>query len=212
MEKKKNKKTVAFDFDKTLTLKDTNLDFFKFAGKKQKLFELRFSIFFLFKVLRRMRLISNTYLKNLGILLFLKNYSREEYISVARDFARVIQLNHKVKEILHEYRSEKHHVIIITASLSDYVRPLFPNIEIIGSEIDFSNGKLKLKKHCYKEYKIECLKNAGTKKIDVLYTDSLSDIPLVKISSKIYLVTKHKLIPCSSEKEFIKTKKNIKNV
>lgn len=197
-------KVVVFDFDKTLTTKDTNLGFYKFAGRQQPLFVFKLLIYFGLLLFRKLRLVSNTRLKNLGLYLFLKNKNENDIVLLSENYSKFIELNMLVKDQLIIHKNESDRVVIATASLSSYVRPIFPEIEVVGSELDFTCNRIKLKTHCYSQKKVDCLNLIGIKKIDILYTDSLSDMPVAKISNIINLVKRGEIIQCNSFKDFVK--------
>ena len=67
------KKIVVYDFDKTLTYKDTLFGFFKFATKKNILYPYKLSIYVLYMILTKSNFITNSKLKDIGIKLFLTN-------------------------------------------------------------------------------------------------------------------------------------------
>jgi HAD superfamily phosphoserine phosphatase-like hydrolase len=195
-------KIVVFDFDKTLTLKDTNLGFYLFAGKKQSFFIIKLIIYFGLMLFRKLRLISNSRLKNFGLYLFLRDKDEKSILTISENYSKCIKMNTIVKDMLQVHKKDNDRVIISTASLSSYVRPIFPEIEVVGSELDFTSMHIKLKTHCYKQKKVEYLNSIGIKKIDIFYTDSLSDLPMVMIAKKIILVKKNEIIAFNSVNDF----------
>lgn len=200
--KKNNNKVVVFDFDKTLTLRDSNFGFFKFAGKQQQFFTIRLLIYFGLLAFRKLKLLSNTKLKNLGLSLFLSKKSESDVLFISEEYAKTIQLNNCVKDILLSQHKTGARVVIATASLTTYVKPIFPEIEVAGSELVYTSKQMRLKNHCNKQKKVECLNKMGIYKINVLFTDSISDLPLAKISDEIYLVKNNKLVHCCSLNDF----------
>jgi HAD superfamily phosphoserine phosphatase-like hydrolase len=205
MKKNADRKVIVFDFDKTLTLRDTNWGYFKFAGKQQHLYTVRLIIYLGFLVLRKLKLISNIKLKNIGLSLFLSKKSEKDVLMISEEYAKTIEINNIVKDILKSYHKAGIRVVIATASLTAYVKPIFPEIEVVGSELEYTNKQIRLKNHCYKQNKVEFLQNIGIKTIDVLYTDSISDLPLAAISEEINLVKKSEIVQCNSVDDFIAT-------
>ena len=197
-------KIVVFDFDKTLTVKDTNLLFFTFVGRTKSFYYFRLIIYIVFVIIRKFRLISNTLLKNVGLLIFINGKTEKEINELSYNFSRSIKLKKPVVNILKNYITDGKRVIIITASIDKYVKAIFPDVEVIGSLLDFESKYIKLKNHCYHEEKINRLKNIGIFKINILFTDSISDLPLVRISDKINMVNNTDIIECYSEYQFIK--------
>lgn len=196
-------KVVVFDFDKTLTIKDTNLGFFIFSGKQQRLFKIKLLFYFGLLLIRKLRFISNTRLKNLGFYLFLKSKNEKDVLLLSENYSKSIKLNQPLKELLLFHKKDNDRVVITTASLSSYVNPIFPDIEVVGSELDFTRKQRKLKIHCYSQKKVELLNSIGINKIDVLYTDSISDLPMVMIAVTTNLVKGSQTIKCNSVKDFI---------
>lgn len=205
---KSKEKTIVFDFDKTLTLKDTNLGFFMFLGKRRSLYPLRLIIYLGLVTLRKLRVITNLQLKNMGLSLFAGKQPPNDFMTACHHYASTIVLNDQTQERLVNHREKGDHVIIATASLTDYVRPLFPDIEVFGSELEYFGKGLRLKMHCYQEKKVEVLQQNGIQKIDVLYTDSLSDIHLARMAEEIMLVKKGAIVFCPSIDDFITALKN----
>ena len=196
-------KVVVFDFDKTLTFKDTNLGFFKFAGREQPLFVLKLVLYLLFSLFRKLKIVSNTRLKNLGLFLFFSKKTEIDIYILSMGYSKIIKLNDSVYDILLRHRKEKNRVIIATASFTSYIKPIFPGIEVAGSEIDYTKTPIRLKTHCFSQKKVECLNLMGIDKIDILYTDSLSDLPMAEIANAINLVKKNEIVLCKSVKDFI---------
>ena len=75
-------------------------------------------------------------------------------------------------------------------------------MKIIGSKINIEKNQLEF--NCYGENKILALNNEKINCIDVFYTDSISDLPLAKLSKKIILIKNDKMIECNNIEDFIK--------
>lgn len=195
------KKIIVYDFDKTLTYKDTLLDFFKFIAKKNIYYPFKLLIYFIFMVLCKFRIVSNSRLKEIGVSLFLKGLTKEKFIEDSKKYAKVIKLNATYKKSSFDKKNEYY---IVSASFEDYIKPLFPEyVNIIASKIEYRDNLVKsLKINCYGYKKVEILKNIGIDKIDLLFTDSFSDYPLATISNKIVVVSKDKERICNSLDEF----------
>jgi len=201
---KSNRKLIVFDFDKTLTWRDTNLGFFRFAGKLKAFYPIRFILYIGFVVLRKIKLISNLKLKNLGLLLFIGNLSKERIVEISEAYSKTIKLKDEVMEAYNDHKKEGNEIIIISASVDSYVRPLFPEVKVFGSVIEHKGKKPYLATHCYCEAKVKILAEQDVSVIDELYTDNISDLPMARISNKIYLVTGSEVTICNSADEFIK--------
>ncbi len=109
-------------------------------------------------------------------------------------------INPKVLKALREHLRAGHKVYIISASLTNWITPWAVqqgDIEVIATipETDVQNcltGTFATP-NCLAEAKVKRLKanpNFNPNLPIVVYTDSLSDSPLIEISSKYYMVTK----------------------
>lgn len=181
---------TVFDFDKTLTYKDTLKDFFSLVGKMRfsaTRLRLKQAIYFGAMVATKFRLLSNSDLKRWGVKLFVKGANRHQIANWGKFYAELITLNR-----VFEVNFQQHHgdAMIVTASFVDYVKPLFPNNVVVGAEFlyDHQGHVMDLKNNCYKEQKVECLNQLGVQTISALFTDSFSDKPLMDIAQKVYLV------------------------
>ena len=187
--------TVVYDFDKTLTYKDTLLDFFLEFSKNP--FKILF--YFLLMVFAKLKLISNDSLKKWGVKLFLKGVSKEKLEQKAEDYAKKIKTNTVYKEI-----DFKNRVLIVSASFEEYLKPLFPaNVQIVASKLEYENNKVKgLLFNCYSKNKKTALKQLNILKINTLFTDSYSDVSLAEISEKTVVVKGDKIFVCNNLAEY----------
>ena len=200
-------KTIVFDFDNTLTTYDTIFPFLCFAnndGKLKKL--LKKGVLLLYRIAYRLKLLSNFQLKNKAIRLFILDYSQEQIQQASQKFLDILGFHENVYACFCTcLDAEDTKVYISTASFLDYVELLkktFPKLIIQASKLSYQGNKVKgLKSNNYGDAKI---KNWEGGKIDALFTDSLSDLPLAKISKEINIVTKNgRLKTCGSLNQFI---------
>ena len=195
------KRVVVFDFDKTLTYKDTLLGFFTTVGRERAFF-LPKLMFYLFSMVQaKTGLISNTTLKERGVALFLKNLSAETVAKYAHEYGKKIVFNKLYRRLDFD---EKSLYVVVSASFEEYLKPLFPDfVEVIGSRLAYENSCVSaLKFNCYEKEKVKALSEKGIESIDLLYTDSFSDYALAKIAKKIVIVEKDKLTECKSIEAF----------
>ncbi len=194
-------KIIVYDFDKTLTYKDTLFGFF-YASIKNPLLDFpKLTIYIGSMVLAKFKVISNSLLKEIGVELFLKGKSSHDITLLSQKYARLIPFNN-LYETLHV--DSQNDYFIISASFEEYLYPLFSkDVHIIGSVLSYDGDKVSgLKFNCYKEKKVLALKQRGIEEIDLLYTDSYSDLALAKISKKIVIVDGDKLIEVGNIDEF----------
>ncbi len=176
---------VVFDFDKTLTEKDTVLGFLLEATDK-RFKHIRKPVFLLFAVLHKLGLIGNDRLKKAGIWLFLKNMPETEIRKRAAVYAKGIRLNTIYDT---EFVLKYPNAIVATASYEDYVKPLCSDHILLAAKLEYKDGKVSgLKQNAYGSQKVALLKAQGIQKIDIFYTDSYNDQPMMNISSVVFLV------------------------
>jgi len=176
---------VLFDFDKTLTKKDTVLGFLVMVSGK-RFISFRILILLFFAVLHKLGLISNDRLKKTGIGLFLKGMPEALVKQRAQEYAAGIELNNIYKnEFLLKYPG----AIVVTASFEDYVRLVCPDNLVLGAKLDYRNGLVSgLAQNAYGPQKVELLSKEGISRADIFYTDSFSDQAVMDISTAVYLV------------------------
>lgn len=154
------KKIVAFDFDGTLTTKDTLLVFIRFA-KGSKDFWLGFLRFAHLLVLMKLGLYPNWKAKQKVFAHFFEGMRIEDFNEFCLRFAQDHQhlLRPKGIEALHQALSDGAKVMIVSASIDNWVKPFFENqsIQILGTQIEVKGGLLTgrfLSKNCYGQEKV----------------------------------------------------------
>jgi len=152
-------------------------------------------------ILCKIKVISNTKLKDIGIMLFLSNLNENELKNKFNSYHKKIDFNDLFANLNFD---SKNNYIIISASFQDYIHPIFPNfVQVFGSTIKYVNRKPKKTLfNCYKENKVTALNNNNITKIDVFYTDSFSDFSLAKLAKEIIIVKNNNLIKCTTIDEF----------
>ena len=193
---------VVYDFDKTLTTKDTVLGFFIACSKKDYTFFYNILVFFSLMVAHKIKLISNNHLKKIGVELFLKGKKKADLLDYGKTYSKKIPLN----SVYHRFfKKEISNPYIVSGSFLEYLLPIFPNGNLICSEIEYAGDRVKtLKNNCYGLTKRILLEKRGITHIDQLYTDSLSDLPLAQIAGNIYLVKGENIVKCRDVHHFKK--------
>ena len=177
--------TVVFDFDKTLTKKDTVMGFLLMASDKNHI-PIRRLILLFFAVLHKLRLINNDRLKKTGIFLFLKGLPETVIKQKAAVYASKIELNDIYKQ---EFELKYPAAIIVTASFEDYVKPICKDNILLAAKLEYTNGIVSgLQQNAYGPQKVELLNKHGINRVDIFYTDSFSDGPVMDISTVVYRV------------------------
>lgn len=197
-QKKLSQNYHLFDFDKTLTFKDTLFGFYEICNDGKISF-FKKAIYFTASLLNYTNLISNTTFKKIGVKLFLVGKNKSEIESYSTQYSKNILLN---EVYFNEFKKCKNK-IIITASFENYVKKIFDNddsVIIYGSTLIYDQNLkvLGLKNNLYGFNKKKYLINEGYKCFNSFYTDSMSDKYLFSMSKNIYIVNNGKY------KKFIK--------
>jgi len=179
---------VVFDFDKTLTQKDTLLGFYRSTSKCIFTYYLKLPIYVMFAVIFKLKIINNNRFKDLGVKLFLWNKTRTENENAGKAYINKIQFNFVYFNDFITYN--KSDVIIISASFREYLFPLFPDYLLLASKIKYNNKdkSIGIAENCYGRNKLKALKELGINEIEILFTDSYSDESLMEISKHVFLI------------------------
>ena len=197
----KKKKIIVFDFDKTLTKKDTLFGFFLFAANKNFYFYFKVIYYYILMGLAKLHCIKNEKLKTKGIQLFLSPLTRERLDFKFKNYHKTIRYNSLYSNL--DFNADAKY-FVLSASFQDYIRPIFPNfVNVFGSTIKYKNDSAKgILFNCYKEQKAQLLKKQNIQEIALLYTDSFSDFELAKMAKNIIIVNDNRLINCKTHQEF----------
>ena len=152
------KKIYAFDFDGTLTTKDTLLEFIRYA-KGTLAFGLGFLRHTHLLVLMKLGLYPNWKAKQKVFAHFFKGMSIDDFNAICQEFAALSKhlLRPKGIEAIDKALNEGSDVLIVSASIDNWVQPFFPEVKVLGTQIEVKDGKLTgrfLTKNCYGQEKV----------------------------------------------------------
>lgn len=196
-------KLAIFDIDYTLTKKETSIELYKYMLKRDRKL-LRYlpshiitGLFYAIKVYNAGKTKEN-------FLRFLSGTSEKELKSIVKSFYK-----EKVESILYEdgikaikdFKAKGYKIYLISASPEFYVYEFY-NIKevdkVIGTKFSMENGKFSSKisgENCKGEEKVKRLMEEIKKdnievdfKNSYMFSDSLSDLPLLKLVGKGYLI------------------------
>lgn len=189
---KKKHVIAAFDFDGTITTKDTLFDFIKFYVGGKNLFK---GLIFLspILVLYKLGFRTNDVAKQNLFAYFFKNRSIEVFNKASEDYIKRIQ-NIIRPEIINKikwHQSQNHTVVIISASVSNWIKPWAKtmNIEkVLATEIatidDLIVGTFSTA-NCYGQEKVNRLLVEFPNRAEYIlyaYGDSAGDKELLALS------------------------------
>lgn len=184
-------KINLYDFDNTIYKGDSSTDFFMYSMMKYPKIAILLPKIAVSAIKYKLHKISKTEMKQ-TIFSFLK------YVPDVDALVKEFWDSHEcyIKEF---YLAKKHDKdIIISASpefLLDGITKKLGVMELIGSKVNKKTGKF-TGLNCHGEEKVKRL-NKKYEDYEVMesYSDSKSDIPILKLAKKQYLVKGDKLIP-----------------
>ena len=175
----------VYDFDKTIYDGDSSIDFYLFCLKRKKTIILLLPKQVFAMILYKLKI------KN-------KEYFKSQFFSFVKKIDKVdktieIFWKQKIVKIKSWYKSQSETTdVIISASPEFLLKPLEKKlkIKVIASKVSKKTGEF-LDKNCYGEEKVRRFNEEfNNKKIANFYSDSMSDLPLMKIAEHAYLVKK----------------------
>lgn len=183
----------AYDFDNTIYDGESVFDFFIFCLKKD-IWLIRFFPLVLFRLIQYKLNLLNTekiYKSAEMVINSFFKYSKFNYEELIAEFWNI---NHKKlkKEFLNMLKADD---LIITGCpnfLIDYVKDELKVKNIICTDFDLKNRKINF--ICFGENKVKAFKQKYiNNKIKKFYTDSLADIPFMKLAEEVYFVNKNNI-------------------
>ena len=187
------KKIYAFDFDGTLTNKDTLIEFIRYAKGSMAL-GLGFLRYAHLLVMMKLGLYPNYKAKQKVFAHFFKDTTLDDFNALCKAFAAssshllrpnaIEAINHAIKE-----GSE---VLIVSASIDNWVQPFFPQVKVVGTQIEVIDGKLTgrfLSKNCYGQEKVNRILSLYPNRQDyhlTAYGDSRGDKEMLAFADESY--------------------------
>jgi len=191
----KKETIVAFDFDGTITQKDTLIEFIKFTKGHIRLYfgVLVFSPMF---IAMKLKMMPNWKVKQLFFSCLYKNIPIEQFTKWCIDFSVIIDrvLYPKAVEAIKLHKKCNDKVIIISASIENWIKPWADKmgIDIIlatkieADEKGFLTGRF-LTKNCYGQEKVDRLLEQFPKRNNykfIAYGDSRGDKELIEFADE----------------------------
>lgn len=187
-------KVNLYDFDKTIYDGDSTVDFYLYCLNKKKS---------IIKYLPSQVWFSGLYL----IKRIPKKIWKENFFVFLKEFQNIEELvdefwKEHSKKLKSWYLIKDHsNDIIISASPTFLLMPISKQLKVkklIATEVNPKNGKI-LSENCYGEEKvIRFKKEFPNAYVEEAYSDSYSDIPILKLAKKGYIVNKDKITPYDS--------------
>ena len=186
----------AFDFDGTLTRRDTLLEFIRYV-KGNKEFLIGFLKHLHLLIMMKLGIMPNRKTKRIIFQYFFGGMTLEKFNEYCEKFAKekASLLRKKGMVAVNKAVMDGDQVVIISASIENWVEPFFRfqvsnNINIIGTKIQVVDGKLTgrfLTKNCYGEEKVRRLLEQYPDRKEyklVAYGDSRGDHALLDFADE----------------------------
>jgi len=193
MTENKNKQILAvFDFDGTITTRDTMFDFISFYHNKWKLI-LGLCVLSPILVLYKLGFISNTSAKQKLLSFFFKGEKVDSFEKKSQEYISKIELivRSKAIEAIKWHQEQGHTVLIDSASIDRWIQPWANKIGIdtvIATKLEIKDGIFTgnlASKNCYGKEKVSrLLELFPSESIYLMYAygDSRGDKELLKIA------------------------------
>ena len=189
-------KVHAFDFDGTLTRRDTLIEFIRFA-KGDKAFLLCFLRYSPLLVLMKLGLYPNWKAKQRVFSHCFRGMAVDTFNSLCSRFAcdKARLMRPKGMKKLREVLAEGGKVVVVSASVNNWVEPFFAGIGgvyVVGTMVEEREGVLTgrfLTKNCYGEEKVTRLLQLFPERTQywlTAYGDSRGDFELLDFANESY--------------------------
>lgn len=191
------KKTIAFfDFDGTITTKDTLLEFIRFC-KGNRSFLLGFLINSPYLLAYKLKIISNQSAKEKVLQYFFRNTPVEKFEDYCRSFSEKILpklIRPKAMEEIRKLQQNNCIVVVVSASPQNWIEPWANanDVQLIASCLETEDGKITGKligKNCHGEEKVRrILEKHVIRDYEVVYAygDSSGDRPMLKLATQSF--------------------------
>jgi HAD superfamily hydrolase (TIGR01490 family) len=137
---------ALFDFDGTITSRDTLLEFI-YHSKGGLAFYIGFLVLSPLLVAMRLGVIPNWRVKQWVLKLFFYRDSLEEFNKSCREFSRHRLpglLRRKALDEIREHKRNGHRVVVVTASAENWIRSWADEyqVELLATQLEAENGRL----------------------------------------------------------------------
>ena len=184
------KRIAAFDFDGTITRKDTLIEFLRFAGGSARLYAI-FALYSPLLVLMKLKLYSNQKAKEKIFAHYFKGMPIAQFDDLCRRFFEqkgqsLIYADAKAQIAKHKEQGDE--VVIISASIGNWVRHFAEALKadkLLATQIEVKDGKITgrfLTANCYGKEKVNRLLSAYPERDKyylIAYGDSRGDRELL---------------------------------
>ncbi|MBL7003992.1 MAG: HAD-IB family hydrolase [Gammaproteobacteria bacterium] len=185
---------ALFDFDGTITHKDSLFDFLLYAVGLPK-FIMNFMLLSPYMIAFKLKLMTNQKAKERVIGLFFKGYTAVKFNQIAKQYAlnkidRLVRPEAKAKLQWHLQQNDK--VVIVSASIEAWLKPWCDvnGIELLATQLEIVEERISgrfLTKNCFGDEKVNRIKqHYDIKQYPLIYAygDSSGDTAMLKLADK----------------------------
>lgn len=150
------RKLYCFDFDGTLTSKDSMLEFIRYACGTPALVWAMLRVLPLL-VLMKLHLFSNERTKEMVLGYCFRGWTMADFTRKAETFAREYRhiLRREMLQIMSDALADGAEVMVVSASVVTWVRPFFadmPRVKVVGTMLEVTDGRLTGRLACHNCY------------------------------------------------------------
>ncbi len=183
-----------FDFDGTITKKDSLIDFIRFAVGDIKFF-FGFAFLIPMLILFKLKIINNNRAKEILLGYFFKGCNEAKFIELANSYS-LNNINKILRpqalERINWHKKQDHRIVVVTASIDHWIRPWCEqnNLDLIATKLEIKNGLISgkyLGKNCYGIEKVNRIKELyDLSKYDKIYAygDSKGDKEMLALADE----------------------------
>ena len=189
------KRIAAFDFDGTITRKDTLIEFLRFAGGNARLYAV-FALYSPLLVLMKLKLYSNQKAKEKIFAHYFKSMPIEQFDNLCRRFYEqkgLALIYAEAKAQIAKHKEQGDEVVIISASLENWVchfAEAWKADKLLATQVEVEDGKLTghfFTANCYGKEKVNRLLSVypeRNKYYLMAYGDSRGDKELLQFADE----------------------------
>ncbi|MDR0427788.1 MAG: haloacid dehalogenase-like hydrolase [Dysgonamonadaceae bacterium] len=185
---------AVFDFDGTITQKDTLFEFLKFTHGWR--YYINLLILSPVLIAFKLKLIKNYRAKQILFSLFYKEWDIDTFNSFCADFASKIKIRPKALDAIKKHSEKGDIIVIASASIENWIYPWSSeyNIDhVLATRIEVIHGKITGKffgKNCFGQEKVNRISEVFPTRTNyylTAYGDSRGDKELLEYANESYL-------------------------
>lgn len=182
-----------FDFDGTISFKDSFIGFLRYKNKYE--FFIKFIFILPFFIAYKLGFFKEQAIKNLALTLIYKNHNKDDFMSLCAKFSSEVLptiLRAKALEKLAWHKENGDKIVIVSASLEEYLAPWCEKngFLLIASRLEMRNNRITgrlLGANCHGDEKVRQIKEKydlnAFEKI-YAYGDTKGDLPMLELADE----------------------------